>query len=187
MEKILELQARLKAPKNQYNVFGKYHYRNCEDIVEAVKPIALELGLLLNITDEVFEVKDRIYIKATATIINIKNGLKISSTAYAREPESLKGMSESQVTGATSSYARKYALNGLLAIDDTKDSDSEEFTKITNLFITNEQIEEIKHLINLTNTDIAQFLKFYKIENLEQMDATIYTNAKKHLTKKVKV
>lgn len=123
-EKLMNVQASLKAPKGQYNSFGKYKYRSCEDIVESVKPLLKQNGLLLTMSDEIIMVADRIYVKATATIIDTAEGKEISVTAMAREEETKKGMDGSQVTGASSSYARKYALNGLFAIDDTKDSDS---------------------------------------------------------------
>lgn len=123
-EKLMNVQASLKAPKGQYNSFGKYKYRSCEDIVESVKPLLKQNGLLLTMSDEIIMVADRIYVKATATIIDTAEGKEISVTALAREEETKKGMDGSQVTGASSSYARKYALNGLFAIDDTKDSDS---------------------------------------------------------------
>ena len=123
-EKLANVQSALKAPKGQYNAFGKYKYRSCEDIVESVKPLLKQNGLLLTLTDELVCVVDRFYVKATATIIDTADGNSISVCAYAREEESKKGMDGSQVTGASSSYARKYALNGIFAIDDTKDSDS---------------------------------------------------------------
>lgn len=118
--KFNEIQQKLKAPKNQFNSFGNYAYRSAEDILEAVKPL---LGdAYLTISDEIVEVGGRIYVKATATFVD--GDFKVSNTAYAREPESKKGMDESQITGATSSYARKYALNGLFLIDDVKDADT---------------------------------------------------------------
>ena len=123
-EKLANVQSALKAPKGQYNAFGKYKYRSCEDIVESVKPLLKQNGLLLTLTDELLCVVDRFYVKATATIIDTADGNSISVCAYAREEESKKGMDGSQVTGASSSYARKYALNGIFAIDDNKDSDS---------------------------------------------------------------
>lgn len=123
-EKLANVQAALKAPKGQYNSFGKYKYRSCEDIVESVKPLLKQNGLLLTMSDEIRHIEGRFYIVATATIIDIADGKSIESTAYAREEETKKGMDGSQVTGASSSYARKYALNGLFAIDDNKDSDS---------------------------------------------------------------
>ncbi len=123
-EKLAAVQSALKAPKGQFNSFGKYKYRSCEDIVESVKPLLKQNGLLLTMSDEIVMVADRIYVKATATIIDTSEGKEVSVTAFAREEETKKGMDGSQVTGASSSYARKYALNGIFAIDDTKDSDS---------------------------------------------------------------
>lgn len=123
-EKLLAIQTKLKAPKGQYNSFGKYSYRSAEDILEAVKPLNAEQGVLLTITDEIKEVGGRIYVVATATASDGTDELKVS--AFAREPENKKGMDDSQITGATSSYARKYALNGLYAIDDNKDADTDE-------------------------------------------------------------
>ena len=124
-EVLIKIQSDLKAPKGQYNDFGKYHYRSCEDILEAVKPLLKELNVSLTLSDEIVNVGDRYYIKAIATLAN--NESNITVTAYAREEESKKGMDSMQLTGATSSYARKYALNGLFAIDDTKDSDDPNF------------------------------------------------------------
>lgn len=123
-EKLANVQSTLKAPKGQYNSFGKYKYRSCEDIVESVKPLLKQNGLLLTISDEIVLIGDRFYVKATAEIMDVADGGVVSVSAYAREEESKKGMDGSQVTGASSSYARKYALNGIFAIDDTKDSDS---------------------------------------------------------------
>lgn len=119
-----EIQYKLKAPKDKKNDFGNYKYRSCESILEAVKPILNEYGAALIISDEVVEVGGRIYVKATATLLG--EDTHISVSAYAREAEVKKGMDDSQITGATSSYARKYALNGLFAIDDTKDADTNE-------------------------------------------------------------
>lgn len=123
-QKVVAVQSELKAPKGQYNSFGKYNYRSCEDILEGVKPLLNKYGLYLKISDAVEMIGDRYYIKATATLSDADNC--ISTSAYARESLDKKGMDASQVTGATSSYARKYALNGLLCIDDTKDADSVE-------------------------------------------------------------
>ncbi len=121
MKVLSEIQQKLKAPKSQYNQFGKYHYRSCEDILETVKPLLNDATLI--ITDEVVHIGDRFYLKATATISKPPECVSVS--AYAREPLAKKGMDESQITGAASSYARKYALNGLFCIDDTKDADTE--------------------------------------------------------------
>ena len=120
---LVKIQAELKAPKGQFNAFGKYKYRNAEDIIEAVKPIINKYGTALVISDEVVQVGDRIYIKATATLLDGTDD-SISVSGWAREEEVKKGMDAAQITGSTSSYARKYALNGLFAIDDTKDSDA---------------------------------------------------------------
>lgn len=127
IEKIVAIQSELKAPKGQYNSFGKYNYRSCEDILEGVKPLLAKHGLVLTIQDSIDLIGDRFYVKATATITDGKD--KLSTSAYARESLDKKGMDASQVTGATSSYARKYALNGLLAIDDTKDADTMDNSK----------------------------------------------------------
>lgn len=123
-EKLLTVQTKLKAPKSQYNAFGKYSYRNCEDILEAVKPILKEVKALVCLSDDIVMVGDRYYVRATATFIDVETGEKHPVVAMAREEESKKGMDGSQVTGASSSYARKYALNGLFDIDDTRDSDT---------------------------------------------------------------
>ena len=118
------VQSELKAPKGQFNDFGKYNYRSCEDIVEAVKPINKTHDILLTLSDTVNEVGGRVYIEATAKVVCLSDGSSISVTASAREAATKKGMDDSQITGAASSYARKYALNGLYAIDDTKDADT---------------------------------------------------------------
>lgn len=123
-EKLLAIQSSLKAPKSQYNLFGKYRYRNCEDILEALKPLLKEAGAVVYISDELVFIGERYYIKAVVILTDIETKETITGTAYAREDEEKKGMDGSQVTGASSSYARKYALNGLFGIDDTKDSDT---------------------------------------------------------------
>jgi len=122
MKELIEIQSELKAPKNQRNTFGNYNYRSAEDILEAVKPLLKKHGCHLTISDEMIQLGDRYYVKATATLS--KDADSISTTAYAREEENKKGQDSSQTTGSTSSYARKYALNGLFCIDDTKDADS---------------------------------------------------------------
>lgn len=126
-QRVGDIQHKLKAPKGQYNSFGKYNYRSCEDILEGVKPLLKEHNLVLLIDDEIVQIGERYYVKAT---VKITDGREIvSATAYAREPDTKKGMDESQITGATSSYARKYALNALLCIDDTKDADTMDNSK----------------------------------------------------------
>lgn len=121
-EKLLNIQTSLKAPKSQYNSFGKYNYRNCEDILEAVKPLLKSNGITLRLTDDIVCVGERYYVKATAILSDGES--EISTSAFAREEETKRGMDASQITGSASSYARKYALNGLFDIDDTKDSDT---------------------------------------------------------------
>jgi hypothetical protein len=122
-EKLLDVQNELKAPKSQYNKFGNYNYRNCEDILEAAKPICKKHKAVVFLSDKLVMNGERHYIEATATFVDVETNETIIVTAYAREEESKKGMDGSQVTGASSSYARKYALNGLFDVDDTKDSD----------------------------------------------------------------
>lgn len=126
-QRVGDIQHKLKAPKGQYNSFGKYNYRSCEDILEGVKPLLKEHNLALLIDDEIVQIGARYYVKATAKITDGREC--VSATAYAREPDTKKGMDESQITGATSSYARKYALNALLCIDDTKDADTMDNSK----------------------------------------------------------
>ena len=121
-EKLIEAQVSLKAPKNKKNKFGNYNYRSAEDILEELKPILAELGLLMTINDEIVRIENRYYVKAIVTITDGDNQTFVE--AYAREQDNKKGMDQAQITGAASSYARKYALNGMFAIDDTKDSDA---------------------------------------------------------------
>jgi len=132
-EKLAAIQAELKAPKNQRNSFGGYNYRSCEDILEAVKPLLAKYEATIVLSDEMVQIGERYYIKATATFASAKNDdtPAISNTAYAREAETKKGMDEAQITGTASSYSRKYALNGLLLIDDAKDADTDEYAKTT--------------------------------------------------------
>lgn len=127
-EKLQHVQYGLKAPKNQYNKFGNYHYRNCEDIQEAAKPLLGEVKAALIVGDELVMIGDRYYIKATARFVDCESSETVENTAYAREEQEKKGMDVSQVTGSTSSYARKYALNGLFCIDDVKDADNQDNT-----------------------------------------------------------
>ena len=127
--KLAKVQAELKAPKSQYNSFGKYKYRSCEDILEAVKPILRDNGMTLTIYDSVELIGERFYIKATATLTDAESTCSTECTAYAREDADKKDMDGSQITGTASSYARKYCLNGLFLIDDTKDADTDEFKR----------------------------------------------------------
>lgn len=168
-DKILKIQSELKAPKGQYNSFGKYKYRSCEDILEAVKPLLKENKLIMNITDELVYIGERYYIKATAVITDIENGEQFINTAYAREEDTKKGMDGSQITGTASSYARKYALNGLFLIDDTKDADTDEYHNQNNKMITKAQIKKIGELVE----DIPAMLNYYNIDKIENMTSDL--------------
>ena len=158
-EVLAKIQSELKAPKGQYNSFGKYKYRSCEDVTEAVKPLLKEHNCVLLLSDELVNIGERYYIKATVTLDSGSG--HISVTGYAREEENKKGMDGAQITGAASSYARKYALNGLLAIDDTKDADvdtrpkleidSEEYKNVVGAALENGYtLDDVKKKYNLT-------------------------------------
>ena len=163
MKELIEIQKELKAPKNQRNTFGKYNYRSCEDILEAVKPLAHKLGCAVLLSDEVKVIGERVYVMSTAIIIN-KDNISQTATAFAREPLTQKGMNEAQITGSASSYARKYALNGLFAIDDTKDADTQEppKNKLTKdqfnkaLLGTKEQIQAVIAKFDLDDSELKQ-------------------------------
>lgn len=130
-EKLAVVQRELKAPKGQFNSFGKYKYRSCEDILEALKPVLGKHGCAVTLSDEVVQVGERFYIRATASIMDCESGERAFNTAFAREDADKKGMDGSQITGTASSYARKYALNGLFLIDDTKDADTDAYHEQT--------------------------------------------------------
>lgn len=162
VKKVVKVQAELKAPKGQFNKFGNYKYRSCEDIVESVKPILNKYGIMLNISDEIVLVGDRYYIKAVAGLTDGTD--VIQSIGYAREPQDLKGMVESQITGSASSYARKYALNGLLAIDDTKDPDTDEFAKVTG-----RDEKQVANEPNATPKQVELLNRYYQGEKLAKL------------------
>ena len=176
-EKLLKAQVELKAPKGQYNSFGKYKYRSCEDILEALKPVLDKFKLTLFIKDDVIEVNGRNYVKAVITLVNIEKPDEIIETsALAREEREKKGMDGSQITGASSSYARKYALNGMFMIDDTKDSDSTnthgkdktEQEKVQEFLNSRDgMIEKLKE--NLSSDKLKRTLEAFKVEELWQM------------------
>ena len=153
-EKLMTVQTKLRAPKGQYNSFGKYSYRSCEDILEALKPLLGEVGAIVNVTDEIKLIGDRYYVEATASFIDTETGERMIAKASAREAETKKGMDDSQVTGSVSSYARKYALNGLFAIDDNKDADS-----------TNTHGKEIKPNMTPAGITEAQLKRLFTIGN----------------------
>ena len=193
-EKLLNIQTELKAPKGQYNSFGKYKYRSCEDILEAVKPICAKNKATLVLSDSLENIGDRYYIKSTAILIDVESGENLENTAYAREELEKKGMDGSQITGTASSYARKYALNGLFNIDDTKDADTDEYTKqsksiddsVKNEFQVEEKVTELEAktvygLIMNQKRDLDKFLNYFKIKNTNELTKTQYVEALKML------
>ena len=159
-EKLMNIQSELKAPKGQRNSFGNYNYRSCEDILEAVKPLLAKHQAALTISDSIELIGARFYVKATAKLVDVVDGTMIENTAYARESESKKGMDDSQLTGATSSYARKYCLNGLFAIDDTKDVDTNEYHEQQK----KQEAKPAKPIEKPAQTSVNQYVK---IENNE--------------------
>ena len=188
-EKLIAIQSELKAPKSQYNNFGKYAYRNCEDILEALKPLLKEHKSTVYISDEIVTVLERFYIKATVTFIDAETGESITNTAYAREEETKKGMDGSQVTGASSSYARKYALNGMFAIDDTKDSDfTNTTTKVDNQGLSEAQIKRLLAIaskVNISADDVKIVVaKSFGVQDLRKMNKQQYDEICSRLEKK---
>lgn len=183
-ERLIHIQRKLVAPKSNYNSFGKYKYRSAEDILEAVKPLNAEQGLLLTLKDEPVLVGNWNYIKATATITDGKESIAV--TAFARESETKKGMDHSQITGTASSYARKYALNGLYLIDDTKDADTDQYHNQNNVTqntqqnnqITQQQVGQLKSKViqfakarNQTEQAVYNVLKIADVTQLSQTQA----------------
>lgn len=181
-EKLQAVQAELKVPKGQFNDFGKYKYRSCEDILEAVKPVLAAHNAAITVGDELINLGDRYYVKAIATFYDTEKGDTIQNAAFAREPENKKGMDDSQITGTASSYARKYALGGLLLIDDTKDADTNEYAEQTGRQkqqtykpepvpapkkATKAQLTEIVKLVS----NIQKLCDYYHIERIEDLTA----------------
>jgi len=202
LEKLQKVQSELKAPKGQFNKFGNYKYRSCEDILEAVKPLLKENKLTLVIYDGMVEVGDRIYVKATAELSGGAGEDLVTSTAFAREPESKKGMDASQITGTASSYARKYALNGLFLIDDTKDADTnerhmqadherEEFERHCDeqrkKKPTDAELSVCKGLLEKTNSDVPAFLNWIGVKTVEDMNYEQYAKACVKLNQKLEM
>lgn len=177
-KKLNEIQIKLKAPKSQFNKFGNYKYRNCEDILEALKPLLNEFKTVISLKDEIVFIEGRFYVKATVTLIDSETGEAFSTSAFAREEETKKGQDGSQITGSSSSYARKYALNGLFAIDDTKDSDStnthgkeevktDEEKKQAFLNSKEGMIEKLKE--SLSSDKLKKVLSAYNVNELWEM------------------
>ncbi len=196
--KLMAIQTEIKAPKNLYNSFGKYKYRNAEGICEAVKPYLVAQNCSLTLSDDVVNVGESNYIKATATIVDFESGESYSVSALARESIDKKGMDDSQITGTASSYARKYALNGLFLLDDTKDADSDEYhnqtqakkkaeseeekfeaecKKIENLKIAPIKVTSIKKKCDETGVDEQKVLDLYKLKSFEDMTEKQFRNA----------
>ena len=187
-EKVQKIQEELKAPKNQFNKFGNYAYRSCEDIYNAVKPLLAKYGLVLTVTDELVMIGERYYIKATATLQ--ENAiLYIKNVAYAREEETKKGQDGSQITGASSSYARKYALNGLFLIDDVRDSDT---TNTHGKDYVNDEVNKKTYrswfdkFFSDKPERLGKFLEHYKIKSTDQIDQVLKLEEIDELISKLK-
>ena len=199
MQKLIEIQSELKAPKNQYNKFGEYYYRSCEDILEGLKPILLKYQCSIRLVDEMIMLGDRYYVKAVAVLTDEENGECVQTVAFAREELQKKGMDASQVTGSASSYARKYALNGMFAIDDTKDADTQDNREKDkpkpNRAQARQQaakpklekgadVESIRAQMAITGTNEADVLNYYKVKRLEDINGKALEHLKKMLEQK---
>lgn len=189
-EKLQHVQSILKAPKSQYNNFGNYYYRNCEDIQEAAKPIMQEVKAVLVVGDELVMVGDRYYIKATARFVDCESGEVVENTSYAREELDKKGMDASQITGSSSSYARKYALNGLFCIDDTKDADTaqEDITRKEDKRsgenkqskkLNESQVNDLIAECQRTGKDWKIICQMYNADKFSSMDVSQYEDCMK--------
>jgi len=188
-EKLRTVQQSLIAPKNQYNSFGKYNYRSCEDILIALKPLLTKVNATVVMSDEVIIVGSHFYIMATAEFIDCESGENVSNKAFARESESKKGMDESQVSGTASSYARKYALNGLFLIDDNKDADTDEYHNQQTAASANvskspdEVLVEKAHMQHLaaecsrTGFTMTKLMALYQLQDIKQMTMRQYMEA----------
>ena len=190
-EKLSAIQVKLNAPKKQYNSYGRYNYRSCEDILEGLKPHLEETKTAVTVNDEIVLIGERYYVKATATLHDCESDKSVSNTAYAREELTKKGMDASQITGSTSSYARKYALNGLFCIDDVKDADTrdnrqkeaEEQAKaeseakdIENSVIDDLKVRALKARCVAEQVPEATILKLYKVDAIEKLTMRQFAN-----------
>ena len=178
MEKLIKVQSKLKSPKNQVNKFGGYKYRSCEDIFESVKPLLAEEGLLLTVSDEMVAVTDRVYVKATATVTDPKEKTYLSVSAFARESATRKGMDDSQITGSASSYARKYALNGLFLIDDTKDADTQNHSEEEVKFLSESEKSLLLDMLVDAEVDQKKFFKHFGCTGIEDFPLKKLAQAK---------
>lgn len=195
ISKLAQIQQELNAPKNQYNSYGKYNYRSCEDILEGLKPCLKEVEAAVTVSDELVMIGERYYIKATATLFDTVDGGKISNTAYAREELTKKGMDASQITGSASSYARKYALNGLFCIDDVKDADTrdnrqkeaeekqkfeQEQKALEIQCISKAKADALDKRCKEDGVAVDKLLKLYKVNTLEELTEIKYRNIFDH-------
>ena len=195
LEKLQKVQNEMKAPKNLYNSFGKYKYRNAEGILEAFKPYGNKYGLALTISDEIVQIGERIYVKAIARLNDIETSEIIQNTAFARESLEKKGMDDSQITGTASSYARKYALNGLFLLDDTKDADTDEYhnqvsqaeeqkiEEISNMKIAPLKVDVLKKKCAADDVPLDRILKLYKLKSIEDMTEKQFQNCTQYWEK----
>lgn len=198
MSVLTQIQSELKAPKNRKNKFGGYNYRSCEDILEAVKPLLVKYEASLTIWDDIVEVGGRVYVKATAYFTC--GEFQTQVTAFAREAESKKGMDDSQITGTASSYARKYALNGLFLIDDTKDADTDEYTaqvrdaeeteKVRAMKIGTVKAKALVKTLTDSGQNVEAILQYYGVDKAEDLteaqNLTIINSLQSHLKEKEK-
>ena len=197
-EKLSAIQTKLIAPKNQYNSYGRYNYRSCEDILEGLKPHLEETKTAVTVNDEVILVGERYYIKATATLHDCESDKSVSNTAYAREELTKKGMDASQITGSTSSYARKYALNGLFCIDDVKDADTRdnrqkeaveqakaetEVQNLENSIIDDLKARALKARCVAEQVPEEKILQLYKVDAIEKLTLKQFANINLHWNK----
>lgn len=186
-EKLMKIQVSIKAPKNLYNRFGKYYYRNAEGICEAVKPYLAEQKVCLILHDDVVQIGDRIYVKATAELRDMESSEAVSVSAFAREALDKKGMDDSQITGTASSYARKYALNGLFLLDDTKDADTDENhierenRQEEKATISKTEANALYSMIQNRGINVYDFLKENGIQKLSDLSPERYVQALKDL------
>lgn len=185
IEKLQHMQVELKAPKNLYNSFGKYKYRNAEGICEAVKPLLEKYHVALVISDKLLNMGERFYVEANVTLMDCESSEVVLAKALAREADEKKGMDESQITGTASSYARKYALNGLFLLDDTKDADTDEYHEAQKdvkeaykpKTITPEQKVGLLKEMNRTGMDTEALLKWAKVKTIDDMTPEQYTKS----------
>lgn len=192
-EKLMRIQTEIKAPKNLYNSFGKYKYRNAEGICEAVKPYLQKENCTLVLSDDIVEIGGRVYVKAIATLMDCENDEWVETRAYARESFEKKGMDDSQITGTASSYARKYALNGLFLLDDTKDADTDEYKKqideknkeeedrkkteeIGNMIISDVKVKILHKRCADEGVDESKILTLYKVSDFAELTEKKFHN-----------